>query len=62
MANPRKAAEQAISLLEQALQDSEARIAESLLDGRNGQMPAYGEFLGEDKIHVLSAYVYSLSN
>ncbi len=41
---------------------SEARIAESLLIGRNGQMPAYGEFLGEDKIHVLSAYVYSLSN
>ncbi len=41
---------------------SEARIAESLLNGRNGQMPAYGEFLGEDKIHVLSAYVYSLSN
>jgi cytochrome c oxidase cbb3-type subunit 3 len=37
------------------------RIAESIAGGRNGQMPAQGERLGEDKIHLLTAYVYSLS-
>ena len=37
------------------------RIAESLILGRNGQMPAFGEFLGEDKVHLLTAYVYGLS-
>ncbi len=37
------------------------RIAESIAVGRNGQMPALGEFLGEPKVHLLSAYVYSLS-
>jgi cytochrome c oxidase cbb3-type subunit 3 len=25
-------------------------------------MPAWGTFLGEDKVHILSAYVWSLSN
>jgi cytochrome c oxidase cbb3-type subunit 3 len=25
-------------------------------------MPAWGEFLGEAKVHVLAAYVWSLSN
>ena len=37
------------------------RISQSIANGRNGQMPAQGEFLGEAKIHLLSAYVYSLS-
>ena len=37
------------------------RIAESIAGGRNGQMPAQNERLGEDKIHLLTAYVYSLS-
>ena len=37
------------------------RINESLIKGRNGQMPAYGEFLGEAKVHLLAAYVYALS-
>jgi cytochrome c oxidase cbb3-type subunit 3 len=37
------------------------RIAESLRIGRNGRMPAQLERLGEDKIHLLTAYVYSLS-
>ncbi len=37
------------------------RIAESIAGGRNGQMPAQGERLGEAKIHLLTAYVYSLS-
>ena len=36
-------------------------INETLTKGRNGVMPAHGEFLGEAKVHILSAYVYSLS-
>jgi len=37
------------------------RIAQSVAGGRNGQMPALGEFLGEAKVHLLAAYVYGLS-
>jgi cytochrome c oxidase cbb3-type subunit 3 len=37
------------------------RISESIAKGRNGHMPAQGEFLGEAKVHLLTAYVYSLS-
>ena len=37
------------------------RIGESLIKGRNGQMPAFGEFLGEAKVHLLTAYIYGLS-
>lgn len=36
-------------------------IEKSIREGRNGQMPAHEEFLGEEKVHVLAAYVYSLS-
>jgi len=36
-------------------------IAKTVRDGRSGQMPAHGERLGADKIHVVAAYVYSLS-
>ncbi len=39
----------------------ESAIIETLVKGRNGVMPAWGEFLGEDKVHILSAYVWSLS-
>tara|TARA_R110002049_G_scaffold39931_1_gene122308 strand:+ start:2437 stop:3342 length:906 start_codon:yes stop_codon:yes gene_type:complete len=41
---------------------SEATIVETITQGRQNRMPAFGEFLGEDKVHVLSAYVWSLSN
>lgn len=37
------------------------RIAQSIAKGRNGKMPAHGEFLGEAKVHLLAAYVYGLS-
>jgi cytochrome c oxidase cbb3-type subunit 3 len=37
------------------------RISQSIAKGRNGQMPAQDEFLGEAKIHLLAAYVYGLS-
>lgn len=41
---------------------SRKSITETLTLGRNGQMPAHKDFLGEDRIHVLTAYVYSLSH
>jgi cytochrome c oxidase cbb3-type subunit 3 len=31
-------------------------------DGIQNRMPAFGEFLGEDKVHILTAYVWGLSN
>lgn len=37
-------------------------IKETLAKGRNGVMPAHAEFLGEAKVHILAAYVYSLSH
>ncbi len=40
---------------------SAGTIEQTLLKGRNGQMPAFKDTLGEDKIHVIAAYVYRLS-
>jgi cytochrome c oxidase cbb3-type subunit 3 len=37
-------------------------IMETIRRGRNNTMPAFGDFLGEGKVHVLAAYVWSLSN
>ena len=37
-------------------------IMETIRKGRDNTMPAFGDFLGESKVHVLSAYVWSLSN
>jgi cytochrome c oxidase cbb3-type subunit 3 len=37
-------------------------IKESIAKGRSGVMPAHSEFLGEAKVHILAAYVYSLSH
>jgi cytochrome c oxidase cbb3-type subunit III len=37
-------------------------IMETIRKGRTNTMPAFGEFLGEPKVHVLAAYVWSLSN
>jgi cytochrome c oxidase cbb3-type subunit 3 len=41
---------------------SPGTIKETIKLGRNGVMPAHREFLGEEKVHLLAAYVYSLSN
>ena len=41
---------------------SREQIAHSLRAGRNGIMPAFGDALTEDKIHIIAAYVYSLSH
>ena len=40
---------------------AEATIIETVTNGRSNQMPAFKEFLGEDKVHLLAAYVLSLS-
>lgn len=36
-------------------------VTHTLNYGRNGVMPAFKETLGENKVHVVAAYVYSLS-
>lgn len=40
---------------------SHERIVETVAQGRNGHMPAHREFLGEAKVHLLAAYVYSFT-
>ncbi len=40
---------------------SQGLVQRSIRGGRNGEMPAHKEILSEDKIHLLTAYVYSLS-
>ncbi len=39
---------------------SEATIIETITKGRQNKMPAWKEFLGDAKVHLLSAYVISL--
>ncbi|MFO1436229.1 MAG: cytochrome-c oxidase, cbb3-type subunit III [Gammaproteobacteria bacterium] len=41
---------------------SQQRVRETITGGRQGHMPAHREFLGEAKVHLLAAYVYSLSH
>jgi cytochrome c oxidase cbb3-type subunit 3 len=40
---------------------SAGAIKQTLSKGRNGVMPAHQDLLGEEKVHLLTAYVYSLS-
>jgi cytochrome c oxidase cbb3-type subunit 3 len=40
---------------------SEATIVETITKGRANRMPAWKDFLGEAKVHLLAAYVLSLS-
>lgn len=40
----------------------ETAIVETITNGRNGQMPAHKEFLGDAKVHLLAAYVWGMSN
>ena len=40
---------------------AEAKIVETIVQGRANQMPAWKEFLGEGKVHLLAAYVLNLS-
>ena len=41
---------------------SYAQLQQTIRYGRHGNMPAQEEFLGNDKVHLLAAYVYSLSH
>ncbi len=41
---------------------TEADIITTITKGRKSHMPAFGDKLSPEKIHVLAAYVYSLSN
>ena len=41
---------------------SERAITETLTHGRTGVMPSFKKTLGDDKIHVVATYVYSLSH
>ena len=40
--------------------NSHLRIGDAIRNGRNGQMPAFAERLGADKVHILAAYVKNL--
>jgi cytochrome c oxidase cbb3-type subunit 3 len=40
---------------------SQRAVEETLANGRAGVMPAWKDILGEEKVHLLTAYVYSLS-
>ncbi len=40
---------------------SEGIIRQTITKGRSGKMPAHKDLLGDDKVHLLAAYVYSLS-
>jgi cytochrome c oxidase cbb3-type subunit 3 len=37
------------------------QVSHSIRAGRNGVMPAHADMLSEDKIHILTAYVYGLN-
>ena len=39
-----------------------AQLQQTIRYGRQGTMPAQANFLGKDKVHLLAAYVYSLSH
>lgn len=40
---------------------SRKAVEDSIANGRNGVMPAWSKVLGEDKVHLIAAFVYSLS-
>lgn len=42
--------------------DSRAAVTETVSNGRSGVMPAWIDLLGEDKVQLVAAYVWSLSN
>ncbi|RUO34963.1 cytochrome-c oxidase, cbb3-type subunit III [Aliidiomarina soli] len=41
---------------------SQRAVEETLRHGRNGVMPRWDSILGEDKVQILSGYIYSLNN
>ncbi len=41
---------------------SKATVIQSITEGRRGRMPAWKDRLGVERVHLLAAYVYSLSH
>lgn len=41
---------------------SKKAVQESIRNGRAGVMPPWKDVLGEEKIHIISAYIYNISN
>lgn len=41
---------------------TEKAISETITGGRNNQMPTWSGFLGEEKLHLLTSYVWGLSH
>jgi len=41
---------------------SDSAIRQTLMEGRNGVMPAHADLIGPDRARILAAYVYSLSH
>ena len=41
---------------------SRKAVEETISNGRSGVMPPWAEVLGEDKVHLIAAFVYSLSS
>ncbi|MCY4472276.1 MAG: cytochrome-c oxidase, cbb3-type subunit III [Kistimonas sp.] len=42
--------------------NTQAQVEYTIRNGRNGVMPAWKEILGPEKVHLVSAYIYSLSH
>ena len=40
---------------------SPKQVKETIAKGRKGTMPPHRDFLGEDKVHLLAAYIFSMS-
>jgi cytochrome c oxidase cbb3-type subunit 3 len=40
---------------------SRTQVRQSIVEGRNGVMPAHANLIGPDRARILAAYVYSLS-
>ncbi|WP_048307604.1 cytochrome-c oxidase, cbb3-type subunit III [Halomonas sp. PR-M31] len=49
-------------LYRQPGQETHTAVLETLRNGRNGHMPAQAAYIGENKVHLVAAYIYSLSN
>ncbi|HSP32365.1 MAG TPA: cytochrome C oxidase Cbb3, partial [Halomonas sp.] len=41
-------------------QSVEESVQQTLRNGRNGHMPAQAAYIGEERVHLVAAYVYSL--
>ena len=41
---------------------SQTQVEYTIRNGRNGVMPAWNDILGPEKVHLVSAYIYSLGN